>query len=104
MDKYCKFCGEELKDGVCANDHKFKKMCVNCSFMKENEDGGMVCTNEDNLNAIKEKMMSAASGVTDSYAIVKFEIEAQPLKQPTKKCGKWSLSEDVKEEMFKLFA
>lgn len=101
---YCTLCGEPLNEnGQCQNDHKFKKMCINCQFVRENEDGSMVCVNEENLNAVKEKMLSAASGVTDSYAVVKFEIEAQPLKNPVKKCGKWVLNDETKEKVLNLF-
>ena len=105
MSKLCRLCGSEKSEGSCPNDHSFKKMCLNCEFaVRLEEDGDLYrCTNEENLNSAKEKMLAAATKENASYTITSFDIEPVPLKRPTLKCGKWVLSEEVRGALEKLF-
>ena len=109
MEKYCVFCGENTVDGVCPNGHLFKKMCLNCAHMGEkttDEEGNvLVCENEDNLNAAKEKILGAATSESGGYKIknISFELEPLPLKKPTAKCKNWVLSDAVLKQMTELF-
>ena len=102
MGKYCKFCGTATEDGVCPNEHAFKKMCVNCAHSKE-EDEQYFCHNEENMNNALQKVNEAIKNAgVEAY---KVEVSLQPvaLKKPTLKCGKWELSEDVLAEVKGLF-
>ena len=100
----CKFCGEELKDNKCPKEHIFKKMCLNCQFAIKDEAGEVLfCTNKENLESIKNKMLKVANEVSESYGVANIDVKPLPLKKPTRKCGLWSLSEDVKKELINLF-
>lgn len=103
MEEFCKFCGTPLEDGVCPNGHNFKKMCINCADCGVDADGKFVCKNEDNLKTAFEKIMEAASGVTEAYVVKNLEILPVPLKKPTLKCGKWTLNDGIKKELETLF-
>ena len=107
---YCKFCGAQLdEEGKCPNDHSFKKMCINCEFCGESEPDeetgkkNLVCLNEENKAAALDKMLNLLKENGGGYSVKALEIEPVPLKKVTLKCGKWSLSEDAKEEVLALF-
>lgn len=75
-----------------------KKMCINCSFCKN----GTTCTNEENMNRAKEKVLAAVPG---GYEITNLELKPLPLKDPTKKCINWSLDNElINEWIKKIFA
>lgn len=57
----------------------FKKMCLNCRWYNR-VDG--TCTNQDNLNAMVNKLKQAVSG----YEIEDIKLKPIPLKDDTKKC------------------
>ena len=101
--EYCRLCGTPLEEGVCPNGHNFKKMCLNCEDCGVNADGELVCKNAENLKATFDKMMSALSGITESYAVKTLEIQPVALKKPTLKCGKWHLSNEVANDFVKMF-
>lgn len=103
MSEFCKFCGEPLQEGVCRNKHTYKKMCLNCEYCGKNEDGELVCKNEENLKSAFDKIMAAVSGVTQSYSVKNLVIEPIPLKKPTAKCGSWRLSDAVLTEILDMF-
>lgn len=99
----CKFCGQELVDGMCPSGHSFKKMCLNCEFLSKNENGELVCANEENRSREMKAILEAASGVTKMYQVESVEISPIPLKKPTAKCGQWKLDESVLEEIRNMF-
>ena len=109
MGKLCVFCGENTVDGACPNNHAFKKMCLNCSHLREEvtdePEGELFCANRDNLIAAKEKILSAAAAESGGYKIknITVDIEPLPLKKPTAKCKNWSLSDTVLEELKNMF-
>jgi len=75
-----------------------KKMCVNCIFCEN----GTTCTNEDNMNRAREKVLAAVPG---GYEITNLELKPLPLKDATKKCGNWSLDKElVNQWIEKIFA
>ena len=75
-----------------------KKMCINCSFCEH----GITCTNEENMNRAKEKVLAAVPG---GYEITNLEMKPLPLKDPTKKCINWSLDNElINEWIKKIFA
>lgn len=105
MVENCKFCGSKLEDGKCPNDHSFKKMCLNCSFVGD-VDGSVVCLNEDIKAKAKEKVMAAIESATlgtHKITNIKFELEPVPLKKPTLKCDKWELNQEVLDEVKAMF-
>ena len=94
MKQYCPLCGSEFIDGACPNDHSFKKMCLNCAWLSENEAGELVCSNEQNQKDAAEKVRASIIKESDiGYSIknLAFELSPLPLKKPTLKCGKWTL-------------
>jgi hypothetical protein len=107
MEKYCKFCGETLPEGVesSVQHHQFKKMCINCAYAQkvgaENEE--YLCTNETNKEMVVKKMIEAANSVTEAYKVDTFDIQPLPLKKITGKCKQWVLSDEVKEDLINLF-
>lgn len=102
----CKFCGEEITDGKCLNDHSFKKMCINCTFSSYDEESDTYkCENEVNMANAVEAIKKAAMSATESYQIDTIDIKVSPLplKRPTCKCKSWVLDESVKNELVNLF-
>jgi len=79
MANYCKLTGIDLEKEECA----IKKMCLNCKFCIENEDGTFACKNENVLNIAKEKIMAA---VPEGYEIENISLKPMALKNPIKKC------------------
>ena len=66
-------------------------MCINCVFCKENEDL-FFCENEENLTeAINKVKLSLPSG----YEFQSLSLKPLPLKEPIKKCKKWSINIDL---------
>lgn len=103
MAENCILCGTPLVDGKCTVDHSFKKMCLNCSFCKENEEGKKTCVNEDNLKVAYDKIMAAAAEASASYAVKNLEIAPVPLKKVFSKCSHWTLSDEALEAVKNLF-
>ena len=104
MSELCKFCGEPLnEEGLCPNEHVFKKMCLNCTSCGKNEDGELVCKNEANLKSAFDKIMAAVKDAAQAYSVKNLEIAPLPLKKPTNKCGLWELSADVITEIAGMF-
>lgn len=87
----CVFCGEQLIEGVCPNiQQHIKPMCINCNFCKE-ENENCFCLNEDNkLDAINKIKASFDGG----YEIVGLDLNPLPLKEPTKRCKRYSLNKE----------
>ena len=54
MGKYCKFCGSVTEEGVCPNDHDFKKMCINCSDSITEDGETFFCNNVANKEAAQK--------------------------------------------------
>lgn len=101
--KLCVLCGEQLADGTSSFEHhEFKKMCINCEHC-EYVEGNYLCKNDENKNAILNKMREAASAVTEAYKVTNMDIAPLPLKKPLSKCKHWSLSEEVRNRMETLF-
>lgn len=95
----CIFCGELLnEEGKCPNAAQhLKPMCINCMHMGvDNIDGSdvCVCCNEDNKNDAIQKIMSSYEG---GYQITGITLKPLPLKDPTKKCKRYSLNQPVVE-------
>ena len=87
-----KLTGEELLDGKEA--FSFSKMCLNCAFVKDNEKGELVCGNDENMQAAMAPVYEALQKV-NGYNVNRLEVEPVALKQPTKKCGKWTLRSEI---------
>lgn len=92
----CVLCGEPLTEGKCANEHTFKKMCLNCKFM----DDEMHCVNENNMQMMINKVKEVLG---NSYTVDDIKLSPTILKEPTKKCKNWELSENVVEYLKTLF-
>lgn len=88
MANYCKLTGVDLEKEECP----IKKMCLNCKFCIENEDGTFACKNENVLNIAKEKIMAA---VPDGYEIENISLKPMALKNPIKKCPNYDTNIDV---------
>lgn len=76
---------------VSAEGYKspIKKMCLNCEFCNHvNEQ--YVCNNENVLESGKKKILEA---VPDGFEIDVLELKPMQLKNPTKKCGNYSLND-----------
>lgn len=99
MEELCRLCGEPLSDG---HKHEFKKMCLNCSWLKTNNKEEQVCSNPTNMNNALEKMHEALKGI-NGYNVTKLEVEPVPLKKPTNKCGQWELDLEVANSLINLF-
>ena len=106
---YCKFCGEKLnEEGQCPNNHEFKKMCLNCAFCAEVEEAEsgksyFICSNEENKETAKEKMLKLLEENKGGYSVTNLEIAPLPIKRPELKCSKWELNDVVKDEVLGLF-
>ena len=83
----CVVCGTELVDGKCPNAHIVKPMCLNCEFVRDMS-GEYRCVNESVLDGAKLKMMEA---LPEGYEIETLEIKPMLLKNPCKKCGKYTM-------------
>jgi len=94
MNKFCKICGAELIDGKCPNGEHLKKMCLNCSFCEEIDDS-LICKNEENLTAALNKVKES---LPSGYEFENLSLKPIPLKDPLKKCKKWTLNENVIKE------
>ena len=75
-------------------------MCLNCAHCQINDDGDLVCKNEENLSDAVEKAKEAIEGINGYKFVGELKMEPIPLKKPTAKCKRWELS----EEMLKKFA
>lgn len=84
MENLCILCGANKEQAPC--EHNFKKMCLNCFY---NVDG--CCSNNENAEAMIRKLTET---VGTSYKIEHIELKPLPLKNPEKKCGKWSANTD----------
>ena len=87
MSKYCKICGAELVEGKCPNGEHLKKMCLNCVSCEE-QDGVLYCKNEENFAAALAKVKEA---IPSGYEFETLSLKPIALKDPCKKCKKWSI-------------
>lgn len=87
MVNNCTICGAELIDGKCPSVHAVKPMCLNCIYVTDTG-SEYRCVNEDVLDGAKLKMMAA---LPEGYEIETLEIKPMLLKNPCKKCGRYSL-------------
>ena len=97
----CLFCGELLnEEGKCPNAAQhFKPMCVNCNFVGD-EDGNLLCCNDENKNDAAQKIMSSYEG---GYQITGLTLKPLPLKDPTKKCKRYKMNfEKVSDALTKI--
>lgn len=103
MEKFCVFCGNETNElGICSETHSFKKMCVNCQYVKHGEHT-YYCCNNDNMADTKNKMIEAANSVAGGYNF-KIDVDPQlPLKKPTAKCQRWQLGDFMVENFKNMF-
>lgn len=88
MANYCKLTGIDLEKEECP----IKKMCLNCKFCIENEDGTFACRNKNVLNIAKEKIMAA---VPEGYEIENISLKPMALKNPIKKCPNYEVDVDL---------
>ena len=82
------FTGAEVNDG----ESSLKRMCLNCTYCKENSDGSFACRNEAVLEKGREKIMSS---IPEEYKVAPIQIEEMALKNPTKKCGNYLVDLDL---------
>lgn len=97
QEKFCKFCGTPLNEKEqCPNNHVFKKMCLNCGYLAT-IDGNMVCSNTENMEFARKRVIEAAKEAAAGYSITTLNIDLSPLplKKPTAKCKEWVLSDLV---------
>ena len=92
MSKFCKICGAELVEGKCPNGEHLKKMCLNCTFCDETSDETLICNNKENLEAALNKVKES---LPSGYEIETLTLKPIPLKDPCKKCKKWTLNQEV---------
>lgn len=90
----CPLCGFELVEGKCPNaEIHLKPMCLNCNYSYENEEGKLVCGNEENEKKMIDKMVAALG---DSYTLEStIMLKPLPIKDCTKKCKQYAVSRDV---------
>ena len=96
----CPLCGFELVEGRCPNaEIHLKPMCLNCHYGYTNEEGKLVCGNEDNKKKMIEKMVAAMG---DSYELDVNSVVLKPLpiKDCTKKCKQYAMSREVVEQYY----
>lgn len=87
MVNNCTICGAELVDGKCPSVHAVKPMCLNCIYVTDTG-SEYRCVNEDVLEGAKQKMLAA---LPEGYEIETLEIKPMLLKNPCKKCGKYTM-------------
>ena len=80
----------------------FKQMCLNCKWMVKNENGELICGNQENMAIAMEPVYEALKKVS-GYDVTKLEVTPVPLKKPTSRCGRWLLSEEIAEFVKTLF-
>lgn len=96
MNKYCLLCGSQIDESnLCENEHKFKKMCVNCRYVASCN-GGFICTNPEHMDVARNKAIEAAKQAIAGYSI-NVEVSPLPLKNPIAKCSKWEIKDSVIE-------
>lgn len=102
---YCPLCGEKRdENGLCPNNHKMKKMCLNCAHcVKGQSEDSIVCANEENRNAALNRMLEALNKENTGYSVKALDIEPIPFKKPTLKCVRWQLSEAAANALLTLF-
>ena len=83
FENLCPYCGLEMVDGECPNGHRNKKMCLNCAHCQINDDGDLVCKNEENLSDAVEKAKEAIEGINGYKFVGELKMEPIPLKKPT---------------------
>lgn len=83
-------CGTELVDGKCPQTHVVKPMCLNCESVTMDGDEYR-CINDVVLGIAREKMLAA---LPEGYEVGEIEIKPMLLKNPCKKCGKYSQNKD----------
>lgn len=88
MNDYFRLTGIELKEGEAC---PIKKMCYNCEFVQEN-DGVCACTNELVNAKGKEKIIAS---LPEGFEIEELKLKPMKLKDPTKKCGQYSVANEV---------
>ena len=92
MVNNCIICGAELVDGKCPSVHTVKPMCLNCMYITETAENECRCVNETVLEQAKVKMMAA---LPEGYEIETLEIKPMLLKNPCKKCGKYTMNKTM---------
>ena len=92
MMNRCVFCGETLNEiGVCPNmAQHFKPMCLNCTYCQNNLDN-CTCQNEDNKKDAEEQIRKSYDG---AYEITTLTLSPLPLKDPSKKCKRYTFDAD----------
>jgi hypothetical protein len=80
-------CGTEFVDGKCPQTHVVKPMCLNCQSITIDGDEYR-CNNDAVLGIAREKMLAA---LPEGYEIETLEIKPMLLKNPCKKCGKYTM-------------
>ena len=99
-NKLSVFTGNLLTEG--QQEFEFKKMCLNCTFAKKDNDGKLVCGNNENMQKAMEKVYEAIKQV-NGYTVTNMVVEPVPLKKPVNKCGLWELSDEVIDQLKSLF-
>ena len=94
MNQKCVFCGADLVEGKCPNDHQMKRMCLNCSSCSFSDESGYVCTNATVLEIGKEKTVAP-----EGYEIEVLELKHLKLKNPCKKCPQYELNRQLIEDI-----
>lgn len=88
MNEYFKLTGVELQEGESC---PIKKMCYNCEFLRENGDA-CTCVNDVVNERGKEKIIAA---LPEGFEIEELKLKPMKLKDPTKKCGQYSVAKEV---------
>ncbi len=89
MNEYFKLTGINLQEGETC---PIKKMCHNCVFFVENEEGTGSCTNEIVNEKGREKIIAS---LPEGFEIEELKLKPMKLKDPTKKCGQYSVAKEV---------
>lgn len=100
MEAFDRLTGEVISEGYSS---PLKRMCLNCEFCTVDSERGYVCTNEKVNEAGKKKALESLN-LPDGFEIQNIDLKPMLLKNPTKKCGNYTVNLPVvQEELNKIF-
>lgn len=89
MSNYCKLCGLDKTSADFKSP--IKQMCLNCQSFTEESEGVFACINTEVLMKGAKKILDK---VPEGYEVESIKLSKLVLKDPTKKCGEYSVDVD----------